>query len=259
MSILESPAPILVVEQGDNDAPYAYTVPASGEVEPSASVATFDGTGASGDFLCALVFRAQSGEVLMRVFPQTTVPAGDVAQVSYAPFPGGLISKTGSGAISEIDSSTLDITNPTGPVVDIELPSSTEGAGATPLAVGSDSQDSFSWVHVSGAALLDYTVPTAPTLVTAGIYAVNVQVNVPGAPVPASVVFARVTLSNTLVSFATGTLVQEGGALGGPAALTLTYVEKFAAGAKLAVQVANDDPASAWTYHLVVNLLKIGD
>lgn len=107
MSVLESPAPILVVEQGDNDAPYAYTVPASGEVEPSASVATFDGSGASGDFLCALVFRAQSGEVLMRVFPQATVPAGDVAQVSYAPFPGGLISKTTPGAGIQFD--TLNV------------------------------------------------------------------------------------------------------------------------------------------------------
>ncbi len=95
---LDIPA-FLYAQQGDAPAPLVYTVNTGGAIQPTASTATFDGTGAGGNFLACLSFYAQSGELLSRVFPQTIIQAGDVAQVSYAPFPGGM---TGSGAQSGI-------------------------------------------------------------------------------------------------------------------------------------------------------------
>lgn len=90
--------PYLFSQQGDHDSPFTYKVPPSLEVVPVAATATFDGTGAAGDFLACLSFYAQSGELLSRVYPTAKVTAGEVAAVSYAPFPGGLTSAaTGSG------------------------------------------------------------------------------------------------------------------------------------------------------------------
>jgi hypothetical protein len=83
-------SPYLFAQSGTFGGPYSYTVPSSLVVEPTAATATFDGSGASGTFLCALSFYAQSGELLSRVFPSQSVASGDTAQVSYAPFPGGL-------------------------------------------------------------------------------------------------------------------------------------------------------------------------
>lgn len=106
------PLPYLYAQQGDQDSPASVEIPGSVSIEPSAATATFDGTGASGSFLACLTFRAQSGELLSRVFPQTQVAAGDVAQVSYAPFPGGMISPGGGGIEFDTDNEGgyLDVT-----------------------------------------------------------------------------------------------------------------------------------------------------
>lgn len=95
---LDAP-PYLFGQQGDAPSPYVHTIPTKGAVQATASTATFDGTGAGGPFLACLSFFAQSGELLSRVFPQTVVQAGDVAQVSYAPFPGGVASNQIGGGL----------------------------------------------------------------------------------------------------------------------------------------------------------------
>lgn len=83
--------------------PSEYELTQSQTLSPKSAVATFDGTGAGGAFLACLSFYAQNGALVTRVFPATPVVAGDVAAVSYAPFPGGLASGGGGGSGIEFD------------------------------------------------------------------------------------------------------------------------------------------------------------
>jgi len=59
-----------------------------------AAYAEWNGAAASGDFLPCLEIYSDAGIRMCRVFPSTTVKAGDSAVVSYAPFPGGIGQKT---------------------------------------------------------------------------------------------------------------------------------------------------------------------
>lgn len=70
--------------------PYTYTLSGAQTFTPETAFATFDGSGASGDFLACMSFLAQDGKRFMRVFPTTPVAGGDVADVTFAPFPGGI-------------------------------------------------------------------------------------------------------------------------------------------------------------------------
>jgi hypothetical protein len=49
--------------------------------------------------------------------------------------------------------------------------------------------------HQSGAALLSYTDPSNPTVVTAGIYALNVQIDVGGGTKAAGYLYAEIDLT----------------------------------------------------------------
>lgn len=89
--------------QNDQPAPSVYELTQSQTLSPRAAIATFDGTGAAGPFLACLSFYAQNGTLLTRVFNPNPVAAGDVAEVSYAPFPGGLISSGGGGGSTQLD------------------------------------------------------------------------------------------------------------------------------------------------------------
>lgn len=67
-------------------APYTYEVPASLEVQPYTSTATFDGTGAGGNFVPVLSLYSQTGALLASVFPVGVVMApGDIAEVTWLP------------------------------------------------------------------------------------------------------------------------------------------------------------------------------
>lgn len=48
--------------------------------------ATFDGAGAAGDFLPCVAVYSQSGRLLSRTFPASSVPVGGVSAVTFAPF-----------------------------------------------------------------------------------------------------------------------------------------------------------------------------
>lgn len=100
MSTLVGDAPpFLFAQDGDKPSPFAYELATQGAIQPTASTATFDGSAAGSPFLACLSFYAQSGQLLSRVFPQTVVAAGEVAQVSYAPFPGGVSGAAAQTAI----------------------------------------------------------------------------------------------------------------------------------------------------------------
>ena len=80
-------------------APYTIEIPASLEVQPYTSTATYDGTDADGDFVPTLSIYSQTGALLARVFPAATVKAGDTATVTYLP-------PFGSAAVTEPPSSS---------------------------------------------------------------------------------------------------------------------------------------------------------
>src|SRR5262249_39556200 len=124
--LMSTPAPTIppyvFEQQGTFDAPYEYTIPASLEIRPDTATATFDGTNAGGAFLACLTFYSPAGSKLCRMFNPTPVNAGDVAEVTYIPPFGAAASGSTSGGVTEIDSITLDITDPTGPVVEIDIP-----------------------------------------------------------------------------------------------------------------------------------------
>jgi hypothetical protein len=74
---------------GPNPAPLKYNVPGSQQMIPRACQALFNGSGASGDYVPALIFRSQAGHVISRAILGSTVTAGDDAEVSWFPRVGG--------------------------------------------------------------------------------------------------------------------------------------------------------------------------
>lgn len=84
-------------------APYTVTIPASLEVQPYTSTATYDGTDADGDFVPTLSIYSQTGALLARVFPAATVKAGDTATVTYLPPFGSAASSPATGGGIQFD------------------------------------------------------------------------------------------------------------------------------------------------------------
>lgn len=84
----------LLASQAD-DAPLGYQVPGAQEIILKSITASFDGTGASGDFVPTLQILAPNGAVLAACPVSTPVVAGASADVSW--FPRGGVSTSGSG------------------------------------------------------------------------------------------------------------------------------------------------------------------
>lgn len=146
--------PYLFAQQGDQPSPATYVIPGSLVVQPTASTATFDGTAAAGSFLAALSFYAQSGELLSRVFSQQAVAAGDVAQVSYAPFPGGLASTGGT-----------------------PLRSQQESLSGNVVSCANNATADLSWDSSNGPdSLVDFSNPLLPVYTQDGIYIVTFSI-----------------------------------------------------------------------------------
>lgn len=89
--------PVEIFNEGPSPAPLSFTVASGQVVQPASIFATFDGTAAASPFLACVTIRSKTGDILSRVFPSTPVAAGGVADVSYAPFPGGLIQPPSAG------------------------------------------------------------------------------------------------------------------------------------------------------------------
>jgi hypothetical protein len=146
--------PSEIFASGPAPVPLAYIVAPGQVIEPASVFATFDGTSAAGAFLPCVTIRSQNGDVLSRTFPQGVVlNPGDVADVTFAPF----LDRGGSGGGG---GATADATysDPLG----VSVPGTTSTA--------------LPWVFGAGAALLDLTVPAAPTFIAAGTYDVSATV-----------------------------------------------------------------------------------
>ena len=146
----------VVIETPDlQQVPYSYQLSYAQTLQPESVFAHFDGTNASGDFLACLTFSAPDGTVFMRTFPTTPVTGGDVADVTFAPFPGGIGSSPGPSVVIDeaIFSDTVTITGSGGP------------AGVT-----------VSWLPTSAQTLWDLTTPTNPRVTKTGLLTVTLQV-----------------------------------------------------------------------------------
>ncbi len=67
------------------NSPVTVVLSELGTVDIESAFAHYDGAAASGSFLPAFTVRSQDGSILARVFPSTTVAAGDTADVSFVP------------------------------------------------------------------------------------------------------------------------------------------------------------------------------
>lgn len=86
--------PSVLTRPGPYATPYTYKLSAIERMRPTAVFAHFDGTGAASAFLPSVAYYTQDGLLFSRVFPGTTVAAGGEADVSYAPFLGGMNTST---------------------------------------------------------------------------------------------------------------------------------------------------------------------
>lgn len=143
-------------QAGEQEAPFDYQVPPGQEVQPYTATATYDGTGASGDFVPTISIYSQSGNLLARVFPPETVPMGGVAGVTFLPPFGSAAS--GSTAGNKYDGTYAYYTG------SITVPAA---GGGGPGKVNFDFDTNFA----GGTQLLDVTQPTSPSVKTAGLYA----------------------------------------------------------------------------------------
>lgn len=66
-------------------APVDYTLGQSESFRPETVEATFDGSGAGGDFRPCCTIYSADGRKLSRTFPTETMAAGDTSGVTYAP------------------------------------------------------------------------------------------------------------------------------------------------------------------------------
>ena len=77
--------PEAIFEDGPVGTPYKYTVAGTGTVTPLACQAVYDGSGAGGDYVPAVIYRSQDGNVISRAILDSTITAGDDAEVSWFP------------------------------------------------------------------------------------------------------------------------------------------------------------------------------
>ena len=141
-------APWQHTDSGTYPSPYTYTVPASQEPEVASVTASFDGTGASGNFVMRLQFLSQAGFNLGTVTTNpTTFAPGDTGSVSWFPFVPPASSGGGVQDITSVDESIV-VTDPAGPVTDLAVRT---WKRASPLLFGQDPSDSDNQVDYSTA------------------------------------------------------------------------------------------------------------
>lgn len=174
------PRATIIEPQNEGEAPLSYQLSPGQTIETLAVAADFDGSGAAGDFLPTLSMYAQDGRRLGTFSAQTTVVAGNSEQVTFFPF-APPASSGGTGTVTEITSTdfSIQVTNPFGPIVNLSgfQPVTEEeivafGAVSVPALGGFN----VAFSHVSGATLLEYSTPAAPTFLGFGAYTFTLDI-----------------------------------------------------------------------------------
>lgn len=109
------PSTVVIETPDAQDAPYSYVLSDAQVIRPESAFVHWDGTGASGPFLACMTFKARDGKVFSRTFPSTAIVAGGEADVSYAPFPGGIGQGRSTGSIL-VATANDNVTLPSAPL-----------------------------------------------------------------------------------------------------------------------------------------------
>jgi hypothetical protein len=139
--------PEAIFEDGPVDTPYVYTVTGHGSVTPRACAAVYNGAGAGGNFVPAVIFRSQEGHVIARAILQSTITAGDDAEVSW--FPGVKPAQTGGGHVTLPTYGSLAL--------------SVGDLGDSPYSVAAGGTSNIRFVHQFGGAAGIFTFSPSTT------------------------------------------------------------------------------------------------
>jgi hypothetical protein len=158
---------VAIVNTTVTTTPTDYTVPGTQEIIVKAVRASIDGSGAASSYLPALQLLDSAGHVMWTaVNTASPVAAGASADVSWFPGLGGPNSGGSSGSTLQ-DKASIYGDNGTVTLV-----------AGTPKTIG--------WALAQGDALLDLSTPTAPQIITSGLYCFAVAFGGSGFPAGAS-------------------------------------------------------------------------
>jgi hypothetical protein len=140
------------ISQGAGATPVTLTVQGNEQLLPKLAFAAYDGTAAAGNFLPVVRFIGPGGQIAGQAVGDVVTAGASVDQTWFR----GLAQQgtTGGGVttVTEYVSAGLGM----------NIPGDGTNHTYTP------------WIHSGGAALLDYTNPSAPTVISAGTYSVGI-------------------------------------------------------------------------------------
>lgn len=174
-----SNATLQILGQGTSAVPLDVPITGNQLLDLISVKADFDGGAAGVDFVPMVEIVSDAG-VVMAQAKGPTVLAGDSATVTFFPF-GAEEASTSTGTITEIESTdfSIQVTNPFGPIVDLsgfQPATEEEIVSFGPVSVPALGGFNVDFAHVSGATLLDYTAPAAPTFLGFGAYTFTLDI-----------------------------------------------------------------------------------
>ena len=149
------------VVNGDGSNSLTFTMPANVVLDVQSVVATVDNT-AGGDSRATIVIRDASGQVIAAKRQGDPIPAGDTGTATWALRLTDEAAAAAAG-VTEIDSSggTIDVTNPTGPIVDIDVDPSVLDGVIRYNVFNDGGPGAFLSIVVDGSVTIDQTDGTA--------------------------------------------------------------------------------------------------
>jgi hypothetical protein len=147
-------------------APGAFIIPSSAELGLKAVFASFDGSGAAGDFLPLLRVKSDAGSVVAEAVVDTTVAAGASADVTWFPGVKAVVSGGSGGAALQNKAAIY--------------------SSSTSFSLAAGVPTKVDWSLDAGDVLLDLSDPFNPEILTTGLYCFSVAYGGSGFPAGAS-------------------------------------------------------------------------
>jgi hypothetical protein len=252
-------ADVAILDPSVEAAPSGYTIPGAQEIILKSVKASYDGSGASGDYVPTLQFVAPNGTIVAECPLLGTVTAGDDVDMTW--FPRGGVAAS-SGGITEVTSpgGTIYVTNPTGPIVDIDLNTTEVEVLTASQSIPAGTTADVTFAHDSGSVLTSLATATEPAFLANGIY--NVNTILAWSPAAVTVgsygTFATggiLGLKLQNLGFGTLPLIT---AFGGFTADSASGLTLFGSGQKIVCEVGNTDAVHAQTLGVTVIITQLG-